>query len=79
MMNNEAYSAYPSEGEFLLSEGCGVNILAVERNFTIKNFHPSLDKYDGKVLTIVHLYHYSLFDKFWNLENDPNIHKNDLL
>ena len=29
-MDNEAYSAYPSEGEVLLCEGCLIKVLAVE-------------------------------------------------
>ena len=37
MMNNEAYTAYPNEGELLLSEGCQVFVLAVDTGVKIKN------------------------------------------
>ena len=29
-MNNEAYSAYPSEAEVLLADGCFVDVLALD-------------------------------------------------
>ena len=37
MMSNEAYSAYPSEQQFILTEGKEVWVLAVERNVKIDN------------------------------------------
>ena len=40
-MNNEAYTAYPSEREILLMEGASMYILSVERNFLVQNIHES--------------------------------------
>lgn len=37
MMNNEAFTAYPSEGELLLAEGCSVYVHEVERGYKIEN------------------------------------------
>ena len=37
MLNSEAYSSYPSEGEYLLQEGYMVKILEIEHKFKIKN------------------------------------------
>ena len=31
-MNNEAYTSYPVEDEYLLMEGCNVYILSIEKN-----------------------------------------------
>lgn len=56
-MNNEAYSAYPSEGELLLMEGCPVWILAVESDIKIENTSKNFEKYNGKVITVIHMYH----------------------
>ena len=36
-MNNEAYTAYPDEGELLLEEGCGVHVLAIDSDVKIEN------------------------------------------
>lgn len=36
-MNSEAYSAYPSESEVLLCEGCEVFVLAVDRDVKVDN------------------------------------------
>ena len=36
-MNNEAYSAYPSEEEILLCDGCDMFALAVDTNVEINN------------------------------------------
>ena len=56
-MNNEAYSAYPDEGEFLLTEGCKVFVLKVEHNVKITNDMPEMHSFNGKTITIIHLYH----------------------
>ena len=57
-MNNEAYTAYPSEGEVLLVEGCSVHVLAFQENFELKN-HTScgMEKYNGRKINIIYLYH----------------------
>lgn len=34
-MNNEAYTSYPSEQEYLLQEGCPIFVLGVEHNVLI--------------------------------------------
>ena len=36
-MNNEAYTAYPSEAEVLLTEGCSIYVLAVDFGVKIEN------------------------------------------
>ena len=53
MMNHEAYTAYPSEGELLLMEGVRQRIFAVERGFKIENMNKSMELYNGKTITIV--------------------------
>ena len=37
LMNCEAFSAYPDEGEFLLMENCQVRVLSVDHLYKIKN------------------------------------------
>ena len=56
-LNNEAYTAYPHEGEILLAEGCTVWILAIEDNVKIQNDTDSMSKYNGKSITIIHMIH----------------------
>ena len=56
-MTNEAYSAYPAEQTVLLSEGCGMYVLAVEKDFKMVNGAGSLAKYNGSTIQIIHLYH----------------------
>ena len=41
-MNNEAYTAYPEEGELLLPEGYRVEILKIEEGVKIKNTHKGM-------------------------------------
>ena len=57
-MNNEAYSAYPSEAEVLLCEGCPVYVLAVDRGIMIENqTGGDMASFTGRAITIVHLFH----------------------
>ena len=56
-MNNEAYSAYPDEGEFLLTDGCKMYILDVQYGFKISNNFRNMQRYDGKTVTLIHMYH----------------------
>ena len=57
-LNNEAYTAYPSECEVLLAEGCAVFVLTVDRDVVIKASPVGqMACYDGKSITIIHLYH----------------------
>ena len=58
-MNNSAYTSFPVESETLLVEGCQVKILAVEQT-VIENDHDDFEKYNGKAITIVHLFHRGL-------------------
>lgn len=55
-LNNEAYTAYPYEKEVLLSEGCKVYILKVEKKVRITNTHVSYSNYHGKLINIIHLF-----------------------
>ena len=55
--NNEAYTAYPSEAEVLLTEGCEINVLAVDYNVKISNTLGQIGFYNGKEMTVVHLFH----------------------
>ena len=58
-MNNEAYSAYPSEAEVLLSEGCAMFVLAVDTGFMIENtVGGAMAPFNGKEMTVIHLYHF---------------------
>ena len=61
-MNNEAYSSYPSEAEVLLSDGCDIVILAVDFNVYIEDkLANSIEYFNGKPLTVVHLFHTGSF------------------
>ena len=58
-MNNEAYSAYPSEAEVLLCEGCAVFVLTVDFGFKVDACQVGhMSPYHGKEVTIVNLFHY---------------------
>ena len=57
-MNNEAYTGYPSEAEFMLQEGCAVNVLGVEHDFVIDNQLECFKPFKGVPFTVIHLYHY---------------------
>jgi len=56
-MNNEAYTAYPSEAEVLLTEGCKINVLAVDYGVKISNALGQIGFYNGRQMTVVHLFH----------------------
>ena len=56
-MNNEAYTAYPSEAEVLLTEGCPINVLAVDYGVKISNALGQIGFYNGRQMTVVHLFH----------------------
>ena len=56
MMNGEAYTCYPSEGEMLLMEGFPIRILGFENNVVINNKHESLKEYYSKQVMVVYLY-----------------------
>lgn len=58
-LNNEAYTAYPSEGEVLLQEGCKVFVLGVQKDVEINNTHESFKKFNGQKLIVVHMFHIS--------------------
>ena len=60
-MNNEAYTAYPSEAEVLLTEGCKINVLAVDYGVKISNALGQIGFYNGRQMTVVHLFHRGLF------------------
>ena len=55
MMNNEAFTAYPSEGELLFMEGHSVVVLAIEENLKIENLYESMQRFNGSTITIVYL------------------------
>ena len=55
-LNNEAYTAYPYEAEILLEEGVETYVLAEEKNVLIDNPHPNFKKFNGKSMTIIHLF-----------------------
>ena len=57
LMNNEAYTAYPEEGEFLLMEGCHVYVLAVDSDVKIENSFAGMEYYNAKTITVIHLFH----------------------
>lgn len=57
-MNNEAYSSYPSEEEYLLTEGCEVTILAMDEKVKIKNKCQVFEKYNNRTIDIVHVFNF---------------------
>ena len=57
LMNNEAYTAYPEEGEFLLQEGCIVFVQAVDSDVKIENSFTGMEYYNAKTITVIHLFH----------------------
>ena len=60
-MNNEAYSAYPSEEEVLLCDGCDMFALSVDKNVELNNLKGELARFNKRILTIVHLFHTGTF------------------
>lgn len=62
-LNNPAFSAFPEEDEFLLSEGCGVYVLKIQKNVKIKNDYGIYEhelKINGKKMMIIHMYHHGI-------------------
>ena len=53
-LNNEAFSAYPCEGEILLREGVLVYILDFDQ-VEINNRHKSFAQYTGKTVTVIYM------------------------
>ena len=60
-MYNEAYSAYPSEEEILLCDGCDMFALSVDSNVELNNMKGELAEFNKKILTIVHSFHTGTF------------------
>ena len=56
MMNGEAYSSYPSEGEMLLLEGKEVTILGFDSEVVVLNKHESFKNFFRKKLMVVYLF-----------------------
>lgn len=54
-MNNEAYTAYPNEGEVLLTDGCVMRVLAIQRDVKIDNPYPSFKRFTGQTITVIHM------------------------
>ena len=59
-INNEAYSMFVGECEFLLMEGCLVYVLDICRDYVINNQVSGSNKFNGTKITIIHLFHPSL-------------------
>lgn len=49
-MNNEAYTKFPREREILLTNGCAVCVLEVEKNVKINNTYSNFSDFDGKTI-----------------------------
>lgn len=58
-MNNHAYSAFPGEGEILLTEGIAVKILDIQNDVKIQNKHECMKDFDGRSIIIIHMLHRS--------------------
>ena len=56
MMNGEAYSSYPSEGEMLLGEGMPVRILGFDSEVEVLNKHESFKNFFRKKLMVIYLF-----------------------
>lgn len=56
-MDTPAFTAYPTEAELLLTEGCRTYILAIDKDIKIKANDGAMKEFDGKVITIIHLFH----------------------
>lgn len=54
-LNNEAYTAYPAEGEVLLTDGCVMRVLGIQKDVLIDNPYPTFSKFNGKKLTIIYM------------------------
>jgi len=53
-MEDDRYTAYSYEQEYLLIEGFNLYLLDIEHDFTIQNKHNSLQRFDKKVITIIY-------------------------
>ena len=58
LMTNEAYTAYPDEGEFLLMEGIDVHVLSIEHGYKLQSEFLQSTRFNGKTITIIHLFTY---------------------
>ena len=56
-LNNERVTAYPHEEELLMVDGCQVFVLAVEKDIKIQNTYSSMQRFNGKTITIIYLLH----------------------
>ena len=56
MLNGEAYSSYPDEGEMLLQEGKAVWILGFDSEVVVLNKHETFKNFFQKNLTVVYLF-----------------------
>ena len=56
MMNGEAYSRYPGEGEMLLVEGKEVIVLGIDSEILVLNKHESFKNYFQKKLMVIYLF-----------------------
>ena len=57
-MNNSAFTAYPEEGEQLITEGSPVFVLFIEPGVKIENANSEMTKFNGKTITIIHLFNH---------------------
>ena len=55
MINGEAYSSYPSEGEMLLLEGHEVTILGFDSEVEVLNKHESFKNFFRNKLMVLYL------------------------
>ena len=55
MMNGEAYSSYPDEGEMLLVEGQKVRIMGFDSEVEVLNKHESFENFFRKKLMVLYL------------------------
>ena len=56
MMNGEAYSSYPEEGEMLLMEGGTITILGFDSEAVVLNKHKRFKNYFQKKLMVIYLF-----------------------
>lgn len=56
-MNNQAYTAYPYEGEVVFMDGATVNVWCMETMVPIKNLHEDMRQFNNEFITIIHVFH----------------------
>lgn len=56
-INSGAFTAYPAEDAFILHQSCKMYVLDVEPDVGIHNSHYTMQSFDGKTITIIHLLH----------------------